>query len=61
VKESVYMYSHLQLYSFPPRARSYFDDLACELDADRLRGEDPPLVFDEAVEETGPEDGGSRG
>ena len=43
----------LQLEAFPARAVADFDDLAGELDADGLRGEDAPFVFYEAVEEAG--------
>jgi hypothetical protein len=43
---------YLQLYPLPPRACADPDDLARELDADGLRGENTPLILDESMEET---------
>lgn len=46
------MWTDLQFYPFPPRAGADFDDLGRELDADGLRGQDPPLALDEAMQQT---------
>jgi hypothetical protein len=40
---------YLEFYSFPPRTRPDFNDLACELDADGLGGKYAPLILDETV------------